>query len=300
MENMTYHQKKVTIMSPLMGADFDVTNWSPTEHQSWSNTGQTLNQTEVQYGPFLFSVVGHHWRGLSRWDSGPPWTRNCLAVWLTIPWRVERSHIPNHFHESSKRIQGEPWVLKILIMMARFFSPWDPEIPSQTSSNDLGIPDFLTSWLVNMNLEKVTQDRESRGIYHASIILVQVLNDVSVGLLGPETVARWHEWFVLLLRSCLGLFLGHPRNTWNPLKRALAWEWLSMWFNQWQVHTMAGSRCLSSFRDAIPILVYSTDQEIFMLCPLGSTVLRIDFPTWQLPSSRWMLIRPFLPLWSCE
>lgn len=144
--------KKITIMSSLMGADFDVTNWSPTEHRSWSNTGQTLNQTEVQYGPFLFSVVGHHWRGLSRWDSGPPWTRNCLAVWLTIPWRVERSHIPNHFHESSKRIQGEPWVLKILIMMAHFFSQWDPEIPSQTSSNDLGIPDFLTSWVVNMNL----------------------------------------------------------------------------------------------------------------------------------------------------
>lgn len=140
--------------------------------------------------------------------------------------------------------------------------------------------EFLTSWLHELWtwIYIVTQDRESRGIYHASIILVQLLNDVSVGLLGPETVAR-KRMVCGLLRSCLGLFLGHPRNTWNPLKRALAWEWLSMWFNQWQVHTMAGSRCLSSLRDAIPILVYSTDQEIFMLCPLGSTVLRIDFPT---------------------
>ena len=62
----------------------------------------------------------------------------------------------------------------------------------------------------------------SRGNYHASIILVQVLNDVSVGLLGrPETVAR-KRMVCGVLRSCLGLFLGHPRNTWNPLKRALA------------------------------------------------------------------------------
>ena len=195
--------KKITIMSPLMGADFDVTNWSPTAHQSWSNTGQTLNQTEVQYGPFLFSVVGHHWRGLSRWDSGPPWTRNCLAVWLTIPWRVERSHIPNHFHESSKRIQGEPWVLKILIMMAHFFSPWDPEIPSQTSSNDLGIPDFLTSWVVNMNLEKVSQDREVTIMLQSFWCRFWMMF-----LLDCWDQKPWHEkeWFVGCFVAVLGSF----------------------------------------------------------------------------------------------
>ena len=100
------------------------------------------------------------------------------------------------------------------------------------------------SWLPDfMSCEHESRKSQpgSRGNYHASIILVQVLNDVSVGLLGPETVAR-KRMVCGLLRSCLGLFLGHPRNTWNPLKRALAWEWLSMWL-QWQVHTMAGSRC---------------------------------------------------------
>jgi len=134
----------------------------------------------------------------------------------------------------------------------------------------------------------------SRGIYHASIILVQVLNDVSVGLLGPETVARKRMvWFVAsqLSWALSGSSAKHLESPETCLGLRMAVNVVAV-----AMHTMAGSRCLSSLRDAIPILVYSTDQEIFMLWPLGSTVLRIDFPTWQLPSSRWMLIRPFLPL----